>query len=208
MTSQNDYLKEWGELKETSEKFFTVSVCLIFAASIVVEPLNRTIHGALWFGGKAATGIGSLVGSGSDGEKMGLGGIVAGFPVTSPYGYRKHPVLGTQMMHRGVDIATPTGTPLYAPVETDQTVTVRCWTDTAGGGLVATVTDRSGEGSIELLHLADCTPGDAQGGAIIARSGATGIGTGPHLHIQEKDALGQTFEPRKSIAMKVVGGVE
>lgn len=35
-------------------------------------------------------------------------------PVTSPYGYRIHPVYGTKKLHDGIDIGVPLNTPVYA----------------------------------------------------------------------------------------------
>src|SRR3990167_3195190 len=37
--------------------------------------------------------------------------------VSSAYGWRKHPVLGTQKFHSGVDLPAPVGSPVYATEE-------------------------------------------------------------------------------------------
>src|SRR5690606_15107132 len=42
------------------------------------------------------------------------------YRVTSPYGYRTHPIFGTYSLHMGVDFAAPLGTPIHAV--TDGTV--------------------------------------------------------------------------------------
>ena len=45
--------------------------------------------------------------------------------ISSNYGYRKHPVLGYGKMHKGVDFAGPTGTPIFAAG--DGTVIFKGW---------------------------------------------------------------------------------
>ncbi|MEQ8771566.1 MAG: M23 family metallopeptidase, partial [Erythrobacter sp.] len=42
---------------------------------------------------------------------------LSGFRMTSDYGMRTHPVLGRRKRHKGVDLAAPTGTPVYATAD-------------------------------------------------------------------------------------------
>ena len=108
-----------------------------------------------------------------------VGQMIAGYAVSSDYGYRIHPVTGQPHTHRGADIATPTGTPLYAPAVKNDTVTVHCWQDAHGGGNVAEISSQSIKGyRFKALHLSECTDGTYQAGEVFAKTGATGLGTG------------------------------
>jgi hypothetical protein len=115
-----------------------------------------------------------------------IGDTIAGFAVTDDYGDRIHPVTGLPDKHRGVDIATPTGTPLYAPAVKDETVTVQCWQDTNGGGTVAEISSQSiRRYRFKALHLSECNSGTYHAGAVFAKTGATGLGTGAHLDFRQ-----------------------
>jgi len=103
--------------------------------------------------------------------------------VSSPFGYRIHPISGQRSMHTGIDVAQPTGVELLAGIS--GTVT---FAGTMGGyGLIVIITNE--EYGIELRY-AHCdqifvsigqtvSPGD-----VIATVGATGNVTGPHLHME------------------------
>lgn len=113
-------------------------------------------------------------------------------PVTSGFGMRQHPVLGRQMLHAGVDISLPEGTPVLA----------------AEGGIVRRASEDAVNGKVLILEhghgvttaychasalLADVGEQVARG-ATIARSGNTGRSTGPHLHFQ-LELNGQPMDP-------------
>lgn len=113
------------------------------------------------------------------------GDVIAGHKVTSAFNpARVHPVSGEIRPHNGVDVGTPTGTPLYAPVTPTQVIKVRCWWDGSGGGNVATWTQPDGK-KMQALHLSRCSNGSFDGGEKFAETGATGEGTGPHLHFEQ-----------------------
>ena len=126
------------------------------------------------------------------------GDMMAGFEVTSPYGDRSDRAAslppGASIFHLGTDLATPKGTEVYAMGST----TVECWTDGGGGGLVAEVTSQNiPDYSFQFLHLEDCYPGNHDTGAVIAKTGDSGIGAA-HLDMRQENRLsGQKLPPYK-----------
>jgi murein DD-endopeptidase MepM/ murein hydrolase activator NlpD len=104
--------------------------------------------------------------------------------ISSGFGMRKHPVLGYSKMHRGVDFAASTGTPIFAAG--DGVVTFRGWSNGYGNFVQI---KHNGTYSTAYGHISRFAPSLRQGGAvkqgqIIAYVGATGMATGPHLHFE------------------------
>lgn len=103
--------------------------------------------------------------------------------ISSPYGTRVHPVLGSIRMHIGIDYAAPEGTPIRAPA--DGNVTFRGWK----GGYGNTVMLQHTNG-VETLygHMSAYAPigGSVKAGDIIGYVGSTGRSTGPHLHYEAR----------------------
>lgn len=109
---------------------------------------------------------------------------IDGARMSSGYGMRKHPILGYNKMHKGVDFAAPTGTPIYA----------------AGDGTLEHVGTKGGYGKYMRIrhnsslktayaHLHKYAKGMSAGkrvkqGQIIGYVGSTGRSTGPHLHYE------------------------
>jgi murein DD-endopeptidase MepM/ murein hydrolase activator NlpD len=93
---------------------------------------------------------------------------------------RRHPILGYNRAHNGVDYSAPTGAPVVSVAP--GTVTLAGWT--SGGGRTVRVRHSNGYES-EYLHLSalEVRAGErvAQGD-LVGRVGATGLATGPHLH--------------------------
>jgi murein DD-endopeptidase MepM/ murein hydrolase activator NlpD len=117
-----------------------------------------------------------------------------GARMSSGFGMRSHPVLGFTRMHRGVDFAAPSGTPVYA----------------ASDGVVLSARFERGygrtirlrhAGGMETLyaHLSGFARGLKAGetvrqGEVIGRVGSTGLSTGPHLHY-EVQVAGRAVDP-------------
>src|SRR5690606_31200230 len=102
----------------------------------------------------------------------------------SPFGMRRHPILGYSRMHTGVDWSAPRGTPIIA----------------AGNGVVEKAGWANGYGNQTLIRHANGYVSSynhqnaiARGvkvgarvrqGQVIGYVGSTGLSTGPHLHYE------------------------
>ena len=111
--------------------------------------------------------------------------------ISSPFGYRVHPVLHTVRMHTGIDYAAPTGTPIKAAA--DGEVIFKGWK----GGYGNTVMIRHANG-VETLygHMSAFSTADGRvrAGEVIGFVGTTGRSTGPHLHYEAR-VNGQPVNP-------------
>jgi murein DD-endopeptidase MepM/ murein hydrolase activator NlpD len=109
---------------------------------------------------------------------------VDGARISSGFGARFHPVLGYTRMHKGVDFAVPTGTPVMAAGSGD--ISFMGWANGYGNFVVL----NHGNGYATAYgHLSRFAPGMRKGGRVrqgqvFAFSGATGLATGPHLHYE------------------------
>ena len=103
------------------------------------------------------------------------------YTITSPFGMRKHPVLGYERMHEGVDMAAPQGTPIYAAKSGK--VTTASY-QKGGAGNYVSINHGDGFSSI-YMHMTRYIVSKGQyvnAGQVIGYVGSTGISTGPHLH--------------------------
>jgi len=145
-----------------------------------------------------------------------MGDKVGSYRVVSPYGKRIHPITGQWQLHGGVDLDTPTATPVYAIGKSGSQTTLKCWYDTGGGGLVATMTSASLPGlKFDALHLSWCLTETGApeikvvAGKPIAGTGNTGNSTGPHLHFQVRNLkTGKKFSPQKGYVLWALTGKE
>lgn len=102
--------------------------------------------------------------------------------LTSPFGYRVHPIFGDTRLHSGIDIGAPYGAPVVA----------------AGDGQATYVGAMSGYGNVVVIdhggglattynHLSGFSVSSGQSvsrGSQVGSVGCTGYCTGPHLHFE------------------------
>lgn len=106
---------------------------------------------------------------------------VSGYTITSPFGMRIHPVYGYSLMHNGIDMACPQGTPIYA---TRGGTVSRAAFQAGGAGYYVSLDHGDGFGSI-YMHMTHYVVSQGQSvkqGQLIGYVGSTGVSTGPHLH--------------------------
>src|SRR5690606_12372603 len=107
-----------------------------------------------------------------------------GARLSSGFGMRRHPVIGYNKMHKGLDFAAPTGTPIYAAG--DGRITVRG----RRGGYGNYIRIRHNNGfDTAYAHMKGFKSGLSVGsrvkqGQVIGYVGTTGQSTGPHLHYE------------------------
>jgi murein DD-endopeptidase MepM/ murein hydrolase activator NlpD len=113
--------------------------------------------------------------------------------LTSDYGMRTHPVLGGRRNHKGVDLAQPTGTPVYA---TADGLVSKAEPFSSYGNYIQI--EHGGELQTRYAHLAGYAVAAGQQvtkGQLIGYVGSTGRSTGPHLHYEVRVA-GEAVDPR------------
>jgi murein DD-endopeptidase MepM/ murein hydrolase activator NlpD len=102
--------------------------------------------------------------------------------ISSDYGLRRHPVLGRMKQHAGIDIAAPTGTPVYA---TADGVVDKAYYSSSYGRVI--YLDHGSDYETRYAHLSGMTVAAGQRvrkGDLIGYVGSTGRSTGPHLHYE------------------------
>ncbi len=103
-----------------------------------------------------------------------------GAVITSPYGYRVHPITGNYSLHNGVDLAIYQGAPIYAT----KSGYVSTATYNYVYGYYVTINHMDGYSSL-YGHMTNYTVSEGEyvtQGQIIGYVGSTGWSTGPHLH--------------------------
>ena len=143
-------------------------------------------------------------------DTLTTGDTLAGYAVTDHMRIRPvHPVTGaTNVPHNGVDLATPSGTPVYAVGVTGDSVAVDCWWDVDGGGWVADQTTESYPQLVfQSLHLLEdeCRSGTFTSGDVIALTGNSGLGSGEHYDFRVK-LDGQYIDPPKQFVEAALTG--
>lgn len=113
-------------------------------------------------------------------------------PITSPFGYRTHPIFGTTIYHSGIDIAVDYNTPIHAA--DGGTIILAGW---CGGYGNAVIIDH-GNG-LQTLYGHNTSVAVSEGqvvsqGQVVAYSGSTGYSTGPHCHFEVRQN-GEAVDP-------------
>lgn len=120
---------------------------------------------------------------------------LSGATVTSPFGMRVHPILGTKAMHEGIDYGAPEGTPVHAIAPGE---VVKIGEDSVNGRYI-TIRHADGKTSTyaHLSSVGDLKTGDAvpDQSAVIGYVGSTGRSTGAHLHLGVRDESGRPIDP-------------
>lgn len=145
------------------------------------------------------------------------GDNILGYPVTSAFGDRVHPVTGERKKHEGVDIATPENTPIYAfgrprdwslsKMFDEEIIYTDCKEDPTSGKYAIVTSSLMKDYRFFLMHLNSCDAGTSASGAIIATTGNTGRSTAPHLHFGV-ELKGQMIDPPKGFALWALQGKE
>lgn len=119
-------------------------------------------------------------------ELFGSGGNIApnfgGLRMTSPFGWRTHPIFGDKRFHAGVDYAGALGTPLAS--QTGGKVT---FSGASGNGFGNLVKVKNGAFEYFYAHLQKAMAGVGsmvRKGQTIGTLGSTGDSTGPHVHYE------------------------
>ncbi|TCM18520.1 peptidase M23-like protein [Novosphingobium sp. PhB165] len=141
---------------------------------------------------------------GQDGDMVAASGLAdssgsstpAGMPVaghmTSPYGMRRHPILGYVRMHAGIDFGAAYGSPIYAVA--DGTVTFSGRHGGHGNYVRIEHAGGLGTGYGHMSRIAVSAGSHVRAGQVIGYVGSSGLSTGPHLHFEAYRG-GQTINP-------------
>ena len=103
-------------------------------------------------------------------------------PISDGFGMRMHPILHIRRMHDGIDIVTNIGTPIHA---TGNGVIEFAGHD-GGYGLAVKIKHGFGYETV-YAHLSKILVREGEKvkrGEVIAKSGTSGLSTGPHLHYE------------------------
>ncbi|MXP37664.1 peptidoglycan DD-metalloendopeptidase family protein [Erythromicrobium ramosum] len=121
-------------------------------------------------------------------EASGVGeqrrGLLAPVPgaVTSNFGMRRHPILGYNRMHAGIDFKARYGTPIVAVSDGRVSAAGR-----AGGCGIAVRLEHGGGLATRYCHMSQMAVRSGQQvrrGQVIGYVGSTGLSTGAHLHYE------------------------
>ncbi len=109
-----------------------------------------------------------------------------GGPITSPFGWRQHPIFGSRTFHSGIDIGAAFGSPVKAA--NSGSVVYVGWYGGYGKVVIVNHGNYNGKPTSTLYaHLSSYSVSNGASvskGQIIGHVGSTGYSTGPHLHFE------------------------
>ena len=175
---KNDYFKI------LYEKYFDENGQFIKSGSILYAHMNVNGREIVLYKFGDFKEYGYFDRNGKSVEKALMKTPINGARLSSPFGMRKHPILGYNKKHLGTDFAAPMGTPIMA--SGSGTVTRAKWC--GGGGNCIKIKHNSTYETV-YAHLKNFAKGIKAGkkvrqGQIIGYVGSTGMSTGPHLHYE------------------------
>jgi murein DD-endopeptidase MepM/ murein hydrolase activator NlpD len=119
-------------------------------------------------------------------KNMAVGSGTMAYPVhaqvTSPFGWRRHPIFGVRKFHTGVDLAGPNHSAIRAA--DSGSVLYTGWY--GGYGKVVIISHGNGMATL-YAHMSRTAAEVGQNvskGDVIGYEGTTGFSTGPHLHFE------------------------
>lgn len=143
--------------------------------------------------GENGKGVDWFDARGTGAQKTGFMGMPVAGRISSTYGMRMHPLLGFMRMHKGIDIAAPYGSPIYAALDGVVSFAGR----SSGYGNFVKLSHNGGivSGYGHMSRIAVSPGTRVSRGQVIGYVGSTGMSTGPHLH-WEVWKNGQVVNPR------------
>lgn len=102
--------------------------------------------------------------------------------LTSPYGYRTHPILDYERLHAGLDIGAKFGEEIIAA--DGGTVLIAEYSDSYGNFVLIDHSDRYSTAYGHMSEIAVEAGQEVKQGELIGYIGSTGWSTGPHLHFE------------------------
>nr|WP_306220410.1 M23 family metallopeptidase [Cohnella sp. WQ 127256] len=115
------------------------------------------------------------------GGKLGMP-LKSDYRLSSPFGYRTHPITGKKKLHAGMDMAAPKGTPIYA-AESGVVTIAQSW---SGYGNCVIIEHGGGLGTLygHMSQILVKKGETVKRGQKIGLVGSTGQSTGNHLHFE------------------------
>lgn len=198
-TRKGDKFKLFVE-KFTNDEGELVRYGQVYAAEYIGAPYSPVGTKRLfWFNGRKSKGYFDEKGKAA--QRAFLRSPLKFTRVSSPFGYRRHPILGRRHFHGGVDYAAPTGTPVRAVAAGRVTFARR----KGPNGLFVRIKHAGGYESM-YLHLSRILVRNGQRvgqSTIIGKVGSTGRSTGPHLDFRLKKN-GRYINPRRHVAPRTI----